>query len=86
MLKSQMTLEWSDNWNRKPAKFLFIWINGLFRKKKNQFDNPTKAKDMNVTIYQIFEDDIKGFTVSGASPLAGGDEVGRPAVPSPIIL
>ena len=55
-------------------------------KKKNQFDNPTKAKDMNVTIYQIFEDDIKGFTVSGASTLAGGDEVGRPTVPSPIIL
>ena len=76
MLKSQMTLEWSDNWNRKPAKFLFISINGLFRKKKNQFDNPTKAEDMNVTIYQIFEDDIKGFTVSGASPLAGGMRLG----------
>ena len=45
-------------------------------KKKNQFDNPTKAEDMNVTIYQIFEDDIKGFTVSGASPLAGGMRLG----------
>ena len=46
------------------------------KKKKNQFDNPTKAEDMNVTIYQIFEDDIKGFTVSGASPLAGGMRLG----------
>ena len=80
MVKSHMTLKWLDNWRRKPAKFLLILINVLFRLKTNQFDDPTKAEYVNVTIYQIFEDGIKVFTVSGASPLGGLR--GAPPLPS----